>query len=244
MSFLDKLVVISGGNNGIGKETLQQFNDLGAKTVVIDKEEAMVECNYYYQGDLSKKEVLDDFLEEFSKRYSKVDVLVNNACFSNKGILSGCNYESFLEVIKVGLVTPYYLSLKLKNLFSKDSSIINIASTRAFMSQPDTESYSSAKGGIVALTHALAASLAGKVRVNVISPGWIDNSQSTWSEADYEQHFTRTIGTPEDIANMVLFLASDKARFINGENIIIDGGMTKNMIYHNDYNWVYKKEGE
>jgi len=121
--------------------------------------------------------------------------------------------------------------------FAKDASIVNISSSRDRMSQPQTESYTAAKGGIAALTHALAISLAGKVRVNSISPGWIDTAYEIYEGADAIQQPVGRVGNPLDIANMVLFLCSEKAGFITGENICIDGGMTKQMIYHNDYGW-------
>nr|MCR4758816.1 SDR family oxidoreductase [Oscillospiraceae bacterium] len=123
--------------------------------------------------------------------------------------------------------------------FNSGGSIINISSSRDRMSQPQTESYTAAKGGIAALTHALAVSLAGKVRVNSISPGWIDTSYKIYSGADAKQQPAGRVGNPLDIANMVLYLCSDKAGFITGENICIDGGMTRQMIYHGDNGWSY-----
>jgi NAD(P)-dependent dehydrogenase (short-subunit alcohol dehydrogenase family) len=124
------------------------------------------------------------------------------------------------------------------NLLSGNASIVNIASTRAFQSQPDTESYSAAKGGIVALTHAMAVSLAGRARVNCISPGWIETSDNPeHSEQDKRQQPVGRVGSVSDIAEMVLYLCGDKAGFITGENITIDGGMSKLMIYHNDHGW-------
>ena len=109
------------------------------------------------------------------------------------------------------------------------------------MSQPQTESYAAAKGGIAALTHALAVSLGGKLRVNSISPGWIETSCREYTGPDAFQHPAGRVGTPLDIANMALYLCSDKAGFITGENICIDGGMTKQMIYHNDFGWTLDK---
>ena len=119
----------------------------------------------------------------------------------------------------------------------KQGAIVNISSSRDRMSQPQTESYTAAKGGISALTHALAVSLAGRVRVNSISPGWIDTDFTEYTGADAVQQPVHRGGKPLDIANMVLFLCSEKAGFITGENICIDGGMTKQMIYHDDYGW-------
>ena len=123
--------------------------------------------------------------------------------------------------------------------FAPGASIINISSSRDRMSQPQSESYSAAKGGISALTHALAVSLGGKVRVNSISPGWIDTDYTVYEGPDAVQQPAGRVGNPLDIANMVLFLCSDKAGFITGENICIDGGQTRLMIYHNDCGWTY-----
>ena len=157
-----------------------------------------------------------------------------------KGI-DKCTYEEFAYAQAVGVAAPFYLAKLFKDSFAEGASIINISSSRDRMSQPQSESYTAAKGGIAALTHALAASLAGRVRVNSISPGWIDTSFKTYDGPDASQHFAGRVGNPMDIANMVLYLASDKAGFITGENICIDGGMTRNMIYHNDNGWRLEK---
>ena len=141
----------------------------------------------------------------------------------------------------VGVAAPFYLAKLFKDNFAEGASIVNISSSRDRMSQPQSESYTAAKGGIAALTHALAASLAGRVRVNSISPGWIDTSFRKYDGPDASQHFAGRVGNPMDIASMVLYLASDKAGFISGENICIDGGMTRNMIYHNDFGWRLEK---
>ena len=155
--------------------------------------------------------------------------------------IDDCSYEEFAYAQAVGVAAPFYLAKLFKGHFAKGASIINISSSRDRMSQPQTESYTAAKGGIAALTHALAASLAGRVRVNSISPGWIDTSFKTYDGPDASQHFAGRVGSPMDIASMVLYLASDKAGFISGENICIDGGMTRNMIYHNDFGWRLEK---
>ena len=132
---------------------------------------------------------------------------------------------------------PFYLVKLLIPYLTQGASIINISSSRDRMSQPQPESYTAAKGGIAALTHALAVSLAGKARVNSISPGWIDTQYVEYEGADALQQPVGRVGNPMDIANMVLFLCSEKAGFITGENICIDGGMTKQMIYHADNGW-------
>lgn len=141
----------------------------------------------------------------------------------------------------VGVTAPFYLTKLLMPHLAKNASIVNISSSRDRMSQPQTESYTAAKGGIAALTHALAVSLAGKARVNSISPGWIDTAYTTYAGPDATQQPAGRVGNPMDIANMVLFLCCDKAGFITGENICIDGGMTKLMIYHGDHGWTLEK---
>ena len=163
-------------------------------------------------------------------------------CFSQNGLLSGCSLEDFLHAQRVSVGTPYLLTKLFMNNFNEGGSIVNIASTRAFMSQRDTESYSAAKGAVVSLTHAMAMSLEEKgIRVNCISPGWIDTFDNTFEGADNYQHAVNRVGVPDDIANMVAYLCSDMSSFITGQNSTIDGGMTKKMIYYNDEGWVLNK---
>ena len=154
-----------------------------------------------------------------------------------------CSYEDFEYALKVGVTAPFYLSKLFLPYFKKGASIVNISSSRDRMSQPGTESYTAAKGGISALTHALAVSLAGRVRVNSISPGWIDNAFTVYEGPDAIQQPSGRVGDPDDIANMVLYLCSDMSGFITGENICIDGGMTKQMIYHGDHGWTLADKG-
>ena len=194
----------------------------------------------HFVGDISNKDTLQAFFEYVIKQERKIDFLINNAPPLSKGI-NECSYEEFSYALAVGVTAPFYLSKLFMPYFNEGGCIINISSSRDRMSQPQTESYTASKGGINALTHALAMSLAHKVRVNSISPGWINTSNDEYYGADIVQHPAGKIGNPTDIANMVLFLCSDKASFITGENICIDGGMTRQMIYHNDYNWkLYK----
>jgi NAD(P)-dependent dehydrogenase (short-subunit alcohol dehydrogenase family) len=169
-----------------------------------------------------------------------VDYLINNAAPLSRGITEA-NYEDFEYALKVGVTAPFYLSKLFVPFFTEGASIVNISSSRDRMSQPRTESYTAAKGGISALTHALAVSLAGKVRVNSVSPGWIDNAYTVYEGPDATQQPAGRVGMPPDIANMVLYLCSDMAGFITGENICIDGGMTRLMIYHGDHGWELKK---
>ncbi|MBN2796395.1 MAG: SDR family oxidoreductase [Clostridia bacterium] len=239
--FKDKVVVITGGASGIGRNIAEAFMNEGAKVAVIDQQESDQNFTLFFQGNISDESVLLAFKSKVIETFGNVDFLINNACISKGGILSSCSYEDFLYVQKIGVVAPYYLSMLLLPHFSNHGAIVNISSTRAFQSQPDTESYTAAKGGITALTHGLAISLSGKVRVNSITPGWIDTTDSTFSKSDASQHPVGRVGQPKDIANMVLFLCSDKASFMTGENITIDGGMSKLMIYHNDEGWSFSK---
>ena len=231
--FKNKVAVVTGGANGIGKAICEEFQKAGANVCVIDKSDTL-----YFVGDIADEGVLRDFAAKVLKDYGHVDYIINNACFSRGGI-ENCSYEDFNYVLRTGVTAPFMLAKLFMNNFRKGAAIVNISSSRDRMSQPNTESYTAAKGGISALTHALAVSLAGKVRVNSISPGWIDTSGTEFQGADNEQHLVGRVGTPIDIANMVLFLCSEKAGFITGENIAIDGGMTKLMIYHNDFGWTY-----
>lgn len=233
--FENKVVVITGGANGIGAKIAERFRNEGALVEIIDRINGQ-----WYIGDISDRKVLEDFATKTINNYGRVDVLVNNALPLMKGI-DECSWDEFLYAQKVGVAAPFYLSKLFKDSFPKGSSIINISSSRDRMSQPQTESYSAAKGGIAALTHAMAISLAPKVRVNSISPGWIDTIKYKASQEDKIQQPVGRIGTPDDIASMVLFLCSDEAGFITGENIVIDGGMTRQMIYHGDNGWNLRK---
>ena len=233
--FKNKVVLVTGGANGIGQCIADEFRNQGAIVYVIDKQEGE-----HFVGDISKKEVLEAFAAEVLGKHDKVDVIVNNALPLMKGI-DECSYEEFQYALSVGVTAPFYLVKLLKNHLVDGASIINISSSRDSMSQPQTESYTAAKGGIAALTHALAVSLSGKARVNSISPGWIDTAYTVYEGPDATQQPAGRVGNPMDIAHMVLFLCSDKAGFITGENICIDGGMTKQMIYHGDHGWKLEK---
>ena len=229
-----KTAVVTGGANGIGKCIADEFRKAGVKVFVIDTADGD-----HFVGDISKKEVLEAFAKKVISECGIVDYLINNAPPIMKGI-DDCSYEEFQEALSVGVTAPFYLSKLLAPHFAKGASIVNLSSSRDRMSQPQTESYAAAKGGIAALTHAMAVSFAGKVRVNSISPGWIDNAYHVYDGPDALQQPAGRVGNPMDIANMVMFLCSDKAGFITGENICIDGGMTKLMIYHDDHGWKYE----
>lgn len=229
--FTNRVAVVTGGAKGIGKTIAQEFRRAGAHVCTID-----LLPNDYFVGDLAEQSVLETFAQKVLKDYGRVDFLINNALPLMKG-LETCSYEEFNYALRVGVTAPFYLTKLFAPHFAPGGAIVNISSSRDRMSQPQTESYTAAKGGISALTHALAVSLAGKVRVNSISPGWIDTDFTRYQGPDATQQPAGRVGNPLDIANMVLYLCSDKAGFITGENICIDGGMTRQMIYHNDFGW-------
>ena len=229
--FRNKVIVITGGAGGIGKCIAEEFKKEGATVCIIDSAEGD-----HYVGDIGDKATLEAFAAEVIAKHGHVDVLVNNAPPLFIGI-DDCSYEQFQQSLSIGVTAAFYLSKLFLPYFAPGASILNISSSRDRMSQPQSESYTAAKGGIAALTHSLAVSLAGKVRVNSISPGWIDTDYRIYDGPDALQQPVGRVGNPMDIANMVLFLASSKAGFITGENICIDGGQTKLMIYHGDHGW-------
>ncbi|MBQ3879169.1 MAG: SDR family oxidoreductase [Oscillospiraceae bacterium] len=229
--FQNKVAVVTGGAQGIGKCICEEFEKAGAKVAVIDLQE-----NPYFVGDIADEATLVRFAEKVAADFGHVDYLINNAKPDMIGI-DEASFSQFEYALRVGVTAPFYLTKLLLPYFAPGAAIVNLASSRAFMSQPQSESYSAAKGGIAALTHALAVSLAGRVRVNSIAPGWIDTAYTVYEGPDALQQPVGRVGNPLDIANMVLFLCSDKAGFITGENITIDGGMTKLMIYHGEHGW-------
>ena len=235
-TFENKVAVITGGAHGIGKAIADAFAREGAAVYVIDKTPGD-----WFVGDVSDKETLERFAADVVEKSGRVDYLINNALPLMKGI-DECTWEDFSYALAVGVTAPFYLTKLFVPHFAEGAAVINISSSRDRMSQPQTESYTAAKGGIAALTHALAASFAHKVRVNSVSPGWIETRGNVYSGPDALQQPAGRVGVPQDIAAMVLFLCSEKAGFITGENICIDGGMTHLMIYHDDHGWLYEGE--
>ena len=230
----NKVVIITGCASGIGKAMKAMFEQAGAMVYGID----LIKHDDFI-GDIANKNDLEAFANAIKKRFTHVDVLIHNA--PPKMLSFDASYEEYTQAIQTGLIAPFYLTKLLLDVLSDQASIINIASTRAMQSQKHGESYASCKGGLLALTHAMAMSLAHKARVNAISPGWINTSEVVYEGSDIAQHATNCIGEVNDIAHMALYLASDKAKFISGQNFVIDGGMSKMMIYHNDEGWQFNE---
>jgi NAD(P)-dependent dehydrogenase (short-subunit alcohol dehydrogenase family) len=244
-----KTYVITGGANGIGQFLVLELIKNNQIVIFIDNDRDrahfLIEKNpkkelHYIEADLKDETNLIHIQEVIKSMNITIDCLIHNACI-NKGGIMNASYSDFKKVIDIGLVAPFYLSKILLPFLNEKASIINITSTRAFQSQKNTETYSATKGGLQALTHAMAMSLEGKVRVNAIAPGWIDTSQVESNHqyvlADHHQHPAKRIGKPQDVYNAVLFLSDPNNDFITGQTIVIDGGMSKKMIYHNDENW-------
>lgn len=254
MRFDDKVVVVTGGGQGIGRMICQKFAKEGAKVVIAEiDEEAGMECEelilstggeaLFVKTDVADERSVRNLFLQTVKNYSKVSILINNAGVMSEGNLFTRSIEEWNRVIGINLTGPYICSRYAAERMKDEGGgvIINISSTRALMSECDTEPYSASKGGLLALTHSLAISL-GKygIRVNCICPGWIEVSQHKKSsvreiailtERDHKQHPAGRVGKAEDIASACLFLASEEAGFITGANLVIDGGMTVKMIY-------------
>ncbi len=246
MEFKGKTAIITGAGKGIGRAVAEAFAATGASVVLAEKDSVTgAETESYIRDsgnealfvrtDVSSPEQVSEMVQKTVRNYGTIDIVVNNAGFGVWKSPLDLTVDEWDDVINTNLRGAFICAREAAR-FMKDhggGSIINIASTRAFMSEAGSEAYAASKGGIVALTHALAASLAQyRIRVNCISPGWIETGDySALREADHLQHFSGRVGLPEDIARACLFLGSEGNGFINGENIIIDGGMTRKMIY-------------
>lgn len=254
MRFLGKVVIVTGGGQGIGRCIARSYAREGASVIIaeIDEEageetkvaieEENGEC-LLLKTDVGSEESVKEMVRAVIERYGKVDILINNAAIQTTGQndnLFTRSVEAFEAVMRVNVTGAYICSKYCAFYMPEGSSIINIVSTRALMSEPHTEPYSASKGALLALTHSLANSLAHKIRVNAISPGWIDVSELkkkndrkfvVITEEDHAQHLVGRVGVPEDVANATLFLTSSEASFMTGSHLVIDGGMTVKMIY-------------
>lgn len=234
MDMQGKIAVVTGGAQGIGKAICEGFTARGATVCTIDRQP-----NDGFVGDLADQRTLEAFAAHVLDRHGAVDYLVHNAMITHGG-LDRCTYDAFNEVLRVGVTAPYYLTRLLADHFRAEGAIVLLSSTRYQMSQAHTESYTAAKGGVTALTHALAISLAGRVRVNAVAPGWIHTTDEPLSEADHRQQPVGRVGVPEDIVQAVLFLCGSESAYITGQVLTVDGGMSRRMIYHNDEGWSYR----
>lgn len=259
MRFQNRVCLITGGAQGIGRGIAEAFHTEGAKVAFMDLDreaglalQVKLPGSWFSHGDAADEADLERFVSGGIQRFGAVHYLINNACVGAGGILSDCDSKAFDRCIDIGLRAPYLLSrLCLPHFEAGMSCIINIASTRGFMSEPDSEAYTAAKGGILALTRALAVSLGPEVRVNSISPGWIETGLHRKStdlrdihhkESDKLQHPAGRVGVPQDIAAACLYLCSDEATFITGQNLTVDGGMSTRMVYSGDWGWEYHPE--
>ncbi len=233
-------VVVTGPAHGIGRAIAEAFTAEGWLVAGIDTQESDVPCDIFMRGDIGAPAVLEQFAAEVVARYGTVHALVNNA-MRTRGGLPDCGWEDFIQAQRVGVAAPYYLTRLLAPHLAPGASVVNITSTRAIQSQAGTESYSAAKGGLTALTHALAVSLRGRARVNAIAPGWIDTTGETFTGPDATQHPAGRVGKPSDIAQAALYLCSPAASFITGQTLVVDGGMSRLMVYHGDEGWTYNQ---
>ena len=241
---MEQVVIVTGGGHGIGKGIVSKLLEEQYTVIALDinlqylaalkneNDGCTSQQLVTYLCDVGNSDEVKKIMSQIETSFGRIDCLVNNAGVSLFESIETMSVETWNRILSVNLSSLFYMVKFGKRLFSDKSAIVNIASTRALMSEPNGEAYGASKGGIVALTHALAVSLGPKTRVNCISPGWIlTNENENLSEEDYSQHPAGKIGTVEDIAEAVLFLLSDKAAFITGQNLVIDGGMTKKMIY-------------
>ncbi|GMW01572.1 MAG: oxidoreductase [Candidatus Hydrogenedentota bacterium] len=245
------VVIVTGGGQGIGKCAVRRFLEKGYAVVFAendpeagqDTESELKDLGpvCWFACDVACENQVGALVAETVKRYGGVNVLVNNAAIAANGSLETLSLQRWDRVLAVNLTGPYLCARHaVPYLRDRKGSIINVASTRAFMSEAGTEAYSASKGGILALTHALAASLAPEVRVNCISPGWIETAEwrkssergtANHSEADRMQHWSGRVGTPDDVVSLMMYLAGAESGFITGSNFVVDGGMTRKMIY-------------
>lgn len=237
MCYKGRVVIVTGGSSGIGKAVKEEYIGKGAMVVNADilQPSELLENELYIKTDVSVEKSIKEMIEIVIKKYKKIDILINNAGISVWKSPFDLSVTEWDKIINTNLRSVFIVSKEAGKIMKEQGggSIVNISSTRSLMSEPNTEAYAASKGGINALTHAMAASFAEyKIQVNCISPGWIENGDiSKLKEKDHRQHFSQRVGEPEDIARACLFLTNPENDFISGTNLVIDGGMTKKMIY-------------
>lgn len=232
--FTKKLVIVTGAAQGIGESVAEHFVKEGAKVIGLDIEEVSIEGVEYRKCDVGSFQQVQEVMESIHADYGPIHVLINNAGISEFKSLWEVKEDDWNRVLDTNLKSVFICSREAARFMTEDiRSIVNMASSRAFMSEPDTELYSASKGGIYALTHSLAASLSDRgIRVNSIAPGWIHTGDAAdLRDVDHQQHWSGRVGEPSDIARACVFLSNPQNSFITAECLTIDGGMTRKMIY-------------
>jgi len=230
--FENKVVIVTGGAQGIGCSIAQKYVEQGANVVVADVAEPADATIHFIKTDVRSESDVQALMEQTAERFGTIDILINNA---GKFVVTPPTellLEIWDDIINTNL-RSVFLCAREAVKYMNGGAIVSVASTRAFQSEPYTEAYAASKGGIVALTHALATSFAEKnITVNCISPGWIETGDyAKLREIDHAQHLSNRVGKPEDIARACLYLTHPENNFITGTNLTIDGGMTKKMLY-------------
>ncbi|PLT28937.1 SDR family NAD(P)-dependent oxidoreductase [Peribacillus deserti] len=243
MKFTGKTVIVTGAGSGIGKGVAIAFAELGASVIIAERNAAGKEtekiikekggASLFVETDVRSEEQIKSMLKTAMDTFGSIDILINNAGVSKFKSIFELSVAEWDDILNINLRSMFIASKEAAGLMKEGGRIVNIASTRAFMSEPDSEAYAASKGGIAALTHALAASL-GKLGINVnsISPGWIETGDyGQLRDIDHRQHLANRVGKPADIAKACIYLCDPENDFVTAENIVIDGGMTRKMMY-------------
>lgn len=232
--FTNKTIVITGASQGIGNSIAAHFAAENARVIGLDIEPVEVEGVEYRKCDVGNFDEVMAVFKKINEDYGAIHALVNNAGVSNFKSIWEVDEQEWDDVLDTNLKSVFICSREAARYMTEDiRSIINMTSTRAFMSEPNTETYSASKGGIFALTHSLANTFSEKgIRVNSIAPGWIHTGDTAeLRDVDHQQHLSGRVGEPADVARACLFLSNPQNSFITGECLNIDGGMTRKMIY-------------